>query len=538
MACQSLPCGSGSGLTWSSPGSRDAGVLYHAMNGRRTPFNLDHPLDVSLLRETLAGKGYVQAALAETMNLDAPEGPLARKADVYAILRRTEKISPYNTLIRLFILGMVVTEDAARDALDPVGLEDLLETGLLRRDDGGVRAEAALLAYEDLYLLCDFLPQVTGTQAPDDFVLGVGPSTIALANMTVRKNAREVLDLGAGAGFQSIRASNHAERVTATDINERALNFGALNARINGRTNIDFARGSLYEPVRGRTFDLVVCNPPFVISPRGRYQYRDGGMEGDAFCERIVRGAPGHLAEGGFCTVLVNWHHRDDDDWAVRPLSWVDSSGCDTMLVCSETEDPIAYASSWLARDAAVEPERFPETLDRWLAYYDGLGIGKISFGAVILRRRTSPENWVFTDRAPEYRAQGPCSDQILRIFAAQDILRSGADLLSMRFILTRDHELVQTLQAEDGTWKVKGARIRQVRGFPFTGNVDKLMATMLAGCNGQHALGELVRDLAAGLRMDPDRIVKPCVDVVGMLMQKGFLSVAHEGGGTTCPGA
>jgi hypothetical protein len=252
------------------------------MNEQHIPFNLDHPLDVDLLRKTLVGRGYGQNALAETMNLDAPEGPLARKADVYAILRRTEKPSPYNTLVRLFILGRAVPEDAARQAMEPVALEDLLETGLLRRDGGGIRAEAALLAYEDLYLLCDFLPQVMGEEAPDDFVLGVGPSTVALANMTVRKYARQVLDLGAGAGFQSIRASGHAERVTATDINARALNFGALNARINGMANIEFVQGSLYDPVMGRTFDLVVCNPPFVISPTGRYQYRDRGMEGDA----------------------------------------------------------------------------------------------------------------------------------------------------------------------------------------------------------------------------------------------------------------
>ncbi|MCK7512029.1 MAG: hypothetical protein MZV70_53610 [Desulfobacterales bacterium] len=54
------------------------------------------------------------------MNLDAPEGPLARKADVYAILRRTEKPSPYNTLVRLFILGSEVSTQAAQEALDPL----------------------------------------------------------------------------------------------------------------------------------------------------------------------------------------------------------------------------------------------------------------------------------------------------------------------------------------------------------------------------------------------------------------------------------
>jgi hypothetical protein len=36
---------------------------------------------------------------------------------------------------------------------------------------------------------------------------------------------------------------------------------------------------------------------------------------------------------------------------------------------------------------------------------------------------------------------------------------------------------------------------------------------------------------------MDVDRIVKPCVEVMGMLMQKGFLTVMHDGGWTTGAG-
>ena len=490
------------------------------------PFNPDYPLDTDLLRKTLAGRGYVQEAVANTMNLDAPEGPLARKSDVYAVFRRTEKPSAYHTLVRLFILGREAAMDAARQALDPVSLEDLASAGLMVKSPGGIRAQAALLPYEDSFFLCDFLPQITGCRASDDFVLGIGPSTVSLANMTVRKKAGSVLDLGAGAAFQSIRAASHSAKVIATDINGRALNFGAMNARLSGCANIEFRQGSLFEPVDKETFDLIVCNPPFVISPKGNYQYRDSFMEGDSLCSQVVGGAPRLLNEGGFCTVLVNWHHKDDKDWSDRPLGWLRDSGCDIMLICSEAEDPIAYATAWLSRDAAVSPDTFPETLDRWLEYYGRLGVGKISFGAVILRRRSGGRNWVIAESAPEYRAKGPCSDQILRIFAAQDLLEAGVDLLEKRLVLTREHELTQTLKSEDGVWKVSGARIRQAGGFPFTGNVDKLMVTMLAGCTGERTLGELIRDLAEGLNMEASKITQPCLEVMGKLLQKGFLSV------------
>ncbi|MCK7512031.1 MAG: hypothetical protein MZV70_53620 [Desulfobacterales bacterium] len=90
------------------------------------------------------------------------------------------------------------------------------------------------------------------------------------------------------------------------------------------------------------------------------------------------------------------------------------------MLLCSETEDPISYASSWLSRDAAVPPEKFPETLDRWLRVLPELGIGKISFGAIILRRRSGVKNWVI--HGPRARVPGKRALQrpAQRIFAAQ----------------------------------------------------------------------------------------------------------------------
>ena len=50
----------------------------------------------------------------------------------------------------------------------------------------------------------------------------------------------------------------------------------------------------MFEPVAGERFDQIVSNPPFVITPRvadvPAYEYRDGGMVGDALVEAVVRG--------------------------------------------------------------------------------------------------------------------------------------------------------------------------------------------------------------------------------------------------------
>ena len=55
------------------------------------------------------------------------------------------------------------------------------------------------------------------------------------------------------------------------------------------RTEVELVEGDLFEPVEGCDFDLIVCNPPYVISPESDIIYRDSGVPGDAFCEALVR---------------------------------------------------------------------------------------------------------------------------------------------------------------------------------------------------------------------------------------------------------
>src|SRR6185312_7798444 len=122
---------------------------------------------------------------------------------------------------------------------------------------------------------------------------------------------------------------HHAETVVATDISERALAFTRFNLALNapalrlGAADLDPSNpdarvslrlGSLLEPVAGESFDLVVSNPPFVITPRHRgeksadqFTYRDGGLAGDAIVDQLVRGLPAVLNPDGIAQMLGNW---------------------------------------------------------------------------------------------------------------------------------------------------------------------------------------------------------------------------------------
>ncbi|SCD56265.1 release factor glutamine methyltransferase [Streptomyces sp. PpalLS-921] len=75
----------------------------------------------------------------------------------------------------------------------------------------------------------------------------------------------EVLDLGTGSGALALHAAQRGARVTAVDVARRAVMTARLNALIL-RRRITVQRSDLLSALPGRSYDLVICNPPYVPS--------------------------------------------------------------------------------------------------------------------------------------------------------------------------------------------------------------------------------------------------------------------------------
>ena len=125
-----------------------------------------------------------------------------------------------------------------------------------------------------------------------------------------------MLDLCTGSGALAVAiAAHHADaRVTATDICADALAVAQGNARRCG-VSIEFLQGDMFEPVKGRRFDLIVCNPPYLSAADMRALQLEvrhepalalyGGHDGLDFYRRIASALPGHLNPGAVAMLEV-----------------------------------------------------------------------------------------------------------------------------------------------------------------------------------------------------------------------------------------
>lgn len=491
------------------------------------PLVLDDSRTVSGLRRALASAGYTPEGVRAALDVEGEGSP--RLADVAVHLRRLADGEPLSTLIRLFLLGVGVPAAEAKRALAPAPLARLERLGLLLERAGEVEPLVRLVPFGDLVLACDRGDDQAPSGQGPDHVAGVHAPSITLAKLAVRRPVASALDLGTGLGIQALLAARHSTRVTATDVNPRALGFAAFNARLNGVPNVELRQGSYFEPVEGLAFDLVLANPPYVISPDSQYVYRDGGLPGDAVSRGVVRRAPAFLREGGFAEMLVSWAHGTGEDWQVPLERWVEGSGCDAWLLHYKTEDPLTHSASWL-RPLQGDPAAYARALDRWLDYLRGLGIEAIAYGAVVLRRRSGGQNWVRANELPSGRLQ-PAGGHVERVFAAVDYLEGLGDrraLLDARLALVGRHRLERTLVRDGRSWSVQAAVLSLEEGLAFQGEVDPMTAELLAQLDGERPLREAIAAAARERGVDEpgDELVAGGLGVVERLLELGFLEL------------
>lgn len=132
---------------------------------------------------------------------------------------------------------------------------------------------------------------------------------LALKRMeTIQNPAVADICTGSGAIAVAVKTARPDADVWATELSADALRVARDNAQRNG-ADVTIVQGDLMEPLQGKTFDMILSNPPYIkageldtLQPEVLREPRmalDGGDDGLDFYRRLAQETPRYLTPGG-----------------------------------------------------------------------------------------------------------------------------------------------------------------------------------------------------------------------------------------------
>ncbi len=482
----------------------------------------DEATDVGRARQAFDDAGYTLAAVTERLG---PNVFAHLSAGEFApLVRATRGGDRLDVLARLFLVGEPVSAAEATKALRPLAIEAWAASGIVAIDGDDVRGLLVIrpLGDPDDRLVVHDRPDPSGAVAADH-VLGISASTAALAGATIRRSIDVAFDLGTGCGVQAVHAAAHGTRVVASDLNPRAIALATLTMELNDLHQVTVRLGDRFDPVADERFELIVANPPFVISPSRRYLFRDSGLPVDEVCRSIVRAAPDHLATGGHCQLLASWAHVAGEDWRDRLAGWFEGTGCDAYVLEREALEPSAHATSWLRQ--TERPDRWADEFEEWMTYCELHRIEAVGFGLITMRRRAVGPTWFRAEEAPQDLVM-PCGDHLGAVFELADFLHALDDrqLLATSLAVAPDVVLDERARPSADGWLVTERRLRQTAALCHQGDVDPGVAAIVAACDGRRTLGDVLSEVADAAGVSTADVGAAALPIIRRLIEQAFL--------------
>ncbi len=152
-----------------------------------------------------------------------------------------------------------------------------------------------------------------------------------------------VLDLCTGSGCLAILAAHvfPFADIDAVDLSKDALEVAKINVKKHGcEERVTLHRGDLFKPLKGRTYDLIITNPPYVHSelmkalpPEHRAEPEmalASGEDGLDIVRRILAEAPDYMSEDGILICEIGEGHAIlEADYPNLEFMWIDSENND-----------------------------------------------------------------------------------------------------------------------------------------------------------------------------------------------------------------
>jgi ribosomal protein L3 glutamine methyltransferase len=172
------------------------------------------------------------------------------------------------------------------------------------------------------------------------------------------REPKRALDLCTGSGCLAVllALTFRKTRVDAADLSGRALAVAKRNVdRYAMASRVRLVKSDLFRSLGGRTYDLIVSNPPYVTARSMRRlppEYRHepalalaAGADGLDLVRRILVQAPAHLAPRGLLVCEIGGNRRAlERAWPRLEFAWPDTSDPGSVFVL--TREQLARGAS------------------------------------------------------------------------------------------------------------------------------------------------------------------------------------------------
>jgi hypothetical protein len=255
--------------------------------------------------------------------------------------------------------------------------------------------------------------------------------------------------------------------------------------------------------------------------------------------QSLIRQLPAHLHEGGYGEMLANWALRAGETWQEHVRPWIEGTGCDAWVFCSEVRDVATYASVWIQQAEGTSQADCQGHLAAWMDYYQKEQIERVGAGAIILRKRSGGANWVRMEEAPEMM-YGPCGDDLAAGFGRRDFVEAnpGEALLRHAYKTSSNIRLHQTLAPCEEAWQLEKTELIRTAGLSYRGAVDGLIAGLMTRCDGRKTMLEVIGEMSRALESSQEEMAAGALAAVRSLVERGFLEPVLPGKPTEGQGA
>ena len=479
---------------------------------------IPHQQCLSALHDFLLQSGYTSTNLADRLGLT--DGLYADLSNLDPLLERTSDDGLLPLLARVFFVGWPITQEICRNYIPCNILELCISANLLVTESDTFAPNAILIPFQDTCLIACDAPRLRGHKP--DAVLGPSGTTRTLAQAAFRSRTASVLDLGTGPGVLAIVAAGFSAEVTATDLNERCIEFARFNAALNGVENIDFRAGDGFAPVQGKQFSRILANPPFFLSPVKTFAFSDSPLLLDGFTRKLAAEAAVHLEPNGVFQMICEWVQVQGEPWQQRLRSWTAESGCDVFVLVGPQLNAMDYAERRSQESRKLHRQTAKDAMRERVTYFRQNGVERIFSGIITMRKRRGSNWFAALSGDVSCVTAAAIEDRMETLTLLHE--SSESEWLNLHFRLASDATMTQKSVLADEGWTTVSLELGKSDGIADGLKMDFPVLQAIELFDGSRTLAEIINDTAQRHGVSPVEAKARCLSLTRRLLQSGFV--------------